>query len=132
MKVATYRIGGQRRVGVIDEVRKTVSPFDIPESEAQLGVLALIDRSVLPRVLSSMPLSEAVLEAPIPRPRRNIYCVGKNYHEHAKEFAASGFDSSAVAGAVPEKARRLPVYRLEPVRPASGAQREPAIRRRKI
>jgi 2-keto-4-pentenoate hydratase/2-oxohepta-3-ene-1,7-dioic acid hydratase in catechol pathway len=43
-----------------------------------------------------------VLEAPIPRPRRNIYCVGKNYHEHAKEFAASGFDSSAVAGAVPK------------------------------
>ena len=102
MKVATYRIGGERRVGVVDEVRKTVSPFDIPESEAQLGVLALIDRSVLPRVLSPMALSEAVLEAPIPRPRRNIYCVGKNYHEHAKEFAASGFDSSAVEGAVPK------------------------------
>jgi 2-keto-4-pentenoate hydratase/2-oxohepta-3-ene-1,7-dioic acid hydratase in catechol pathway len=102
MKLATYRIGGERRVGIVDEARKTVSPFDIPESEAQLGVLALIDRSVLPRVLSPMPLSEAVLEAPIPRPRRNIYCVGKNYHEHAKEFAASGFDSSAVAGAVPK------------------------------
>jgi 2-keto-4-pentenoate hydratase/2-oxohepta-3-ene-1,7-dioic acid hydratase in catechol pathway len=102
MKLATYRVGGERRVGIVDEARKTLSPFDIPESEAQLGVLALIDRSVLPRVLSPMPLSEAVLEAPIPRPRRNIYCVGKNYHEHAKEFAASGFDSSAVAGAVPK------------------------------
>jgi 2-keto-4-pentenoate hydratase/2-oxohepta-3-ene-1,7-dioic acid hydratase in catechol pathway len=56
----------------------------------------------MPRALSSMPLGEAVLEAPIPRPRRNIYCVGKNYHEHAKEFAASGFDSSASAGAVPK------------------------------
>jgi 2-keto-4-pentenoate hydratase/2-oxohepta-3-ene-1,7-dioic acid hydratase in catechol pathway len=43
-----------------------------------------------------MPLREAVLEAPIPRPRRNIYCVGKNYHEHAKEFAASSFDSGAL------------------------------------
>ena len=39
---------------------------------------------------------EAVrLLAPIPRPRRNIFCVGKNYHEHAKEFARSGFDSTA-------------------------------------
>jgi 2-keto-4-pentenoate hydratase/2-oxohepta-3-ene-1,7-dioic acid hydratase in catechol pathway len=102
MKVATYRVGGERRVGVVDELRKTVSPFDIPESEAHLGVLALIDSSVMPRALSSMPLGEAVLEAPIPRPRRNIYCVGKNYHEHAKEFAASGFDSSASAGAVPK------------------------------
>ena len=102
MKVATYRVGGERRVGLVDEKRQTVSPFDIPEADALHGVLALIDRPILPRVLSPMPLKEAVLEAPIPRPRRNIYCVGKNYYEHAKEFAASGFDSSAQAGAVPK------------------------------
>ncbi|MEV6011311.1 fumarylacetoacetate hydrolase family protein [Streptomyces sp. NPDC051976] len=30
--------------------------------------------------------------APFPRPRRNIFCVGKNYHQHAAEFHASGFD----------------------------------------
>ena len=35
-------------------------------------------------------------------PRRNIFCVGKNYHEHAHEFSKSGFDSSAGAGAVPK------------------------------
>jgi 2-keto-4-pentenoate hydratase/2-oxohepta-3-ene-1,7-dioic acid hydratase in catechol pathway len=35
----------------------------------------------------------AVLCAPIPRPAKNIFCVGKNYHEHAKEFASSGFDA---------------------------------------
>jgi 2-keto-4-pentenoate hydratase/2-oxohepta-3-ene-1,7-dioic acid hydratase in catechol pathway len=43
------------------------------------------------------------LEAPVPRPRRNIFCVGKNYHEHAHEFAKSGFDSSAASGAVPKE-----------------------------
>ena len=102
MKIATYRVGGERRVGLIDEARLTVTPFDIPEAEAANGVLALIDRPNLPRLLSPMPLKEAVLEAPIPRPRRNIFCVGKNYHEHAREFAASGFDSSAVAGAIPK------------------------------
>jgi 2-keto-4-pentenoate hydratase/2-oxohepta-3-ene-1,7-dioic acid hydratase in catechol pathway len=36
--------------------------------------------------------------APIPRPHRNIFCVGKNYHEHAREFAQSGFDTSAAQG----------------------------------
>ena len=102
MKIATYRVGAERRVGLIDEERQTVSPFDIPEAEAQQGILALIDRTTLPRLLSPMPLKEAVLEAPIPRPRRNIYCVGKNYYEHAKEFASSGFDSGASAGAVPK------------------------------
>jgi len=49
-----------------------------------------------------VPLAQISLEAPIPEPRRNIFCVGKNYHEHAHEFARSGFDSSAAAGAVPE------------------------------
>jgi len=102
MKVATYRIAGERRVGLVDERRQTVSPFDLPEAEALHGLLALVDRPDLPCARSSMPLGEVRLEAPIPRPRRNIFCVGKNYHEHAKEFAASGFDSSAVAGAVPK------------------------------
>ena len=32
-------------------------------------------------------------------PRRNIFCVGKNYREHAKEFAGSGFEAGAVKGA---------------------------------
>lgn len=36
----------------------------------------------------------ATLLAPI-RPRNNVMAVGKNYREHAKEFAESGFDASA-------------------------------------
>ena len=103
MRIATYRVGGERRVGMVDIERQTVSPFDIPEAEAAHGVLALIDRPIMPRVLSAMPLREASIEAPIVRPRRNIFCVGKNYHEHAKEFASSGFDSSAANGVVPKQ-----------------------------
>jgi 2-keto-4-pentenoate hydratase/2-oxohepta-3-ene-1,7-dioic acid hydratase in catechol pathway len=50
------------------------------------------------------PLSGARVLAPIPRPRRNIICVGKNYFDHAHEFARSGFDSSAssAADAIPK------------------------------
>lgn len=40
-------------------------------------------------------LDDVTLAAPIPRPQRNILCVGKNYVDHAKEFAGSGFDSSS-------------------------------------
>src|SRR3712207_1071816 len=32
-----------------------------------------------------LPLSEVRLMAPIPRPRKNIFCLGRNYAEHAKE-----------------------------------------------
>ena len=68
MKVATYRVGGERRVGIVDERRQTVTAFDIPESEALLGVLALIDRPTLPGVLSPMPLREATLRGADPAP----------------------------------------------------------------
>jgi 2-keto-4-pentenoate hydratase/2-oxohepta-3-ene-1,7-dioic acid hydratase in catechol pathway len=36
-------------------------------------------------------LEEVSLLAPIPRPARNIFCVGKNYAEHARELATSIF-----------------------------------------
>lgn len=42
-----------------------------------------------------LPLAGITLLAPFPRPARNVFCVGKNYHEHAREFATSGFDGSA-------------------------------------
>ncbi|MBX2837984.1 MAG: fumarylacetoacetate hydrolase family protein, partial [Gammaproteobacteria bacterium] len=47
-------------------------------------------------------ISDITIDAPLPRPMRNIFCVGKNYFEHAHEFANSGFDSSAAQGSVPE------------------------------
>ena len=101
MKIATFKVGGERRVGIVDDQRQTLTPFDLTETEASAGLLAIIGRAKLPQILNPMSLREATLEAPIPLPRRNIFCVGKNYHDHAKEFASSGFDSSAAQGTVP-------------------------------
>jgi len=39
-------------------------------------------------------LGDVTLLSPIPEPRRNVFCVGKNYYAHANEFHSSGFDSS--------------------------------------
>jgi len=103
MKVGTVSVAGERRVGVISSDGATIAPFDLPVEEARGGVLAIIGvTGALPPTLSPIPLSEVTIEAPIPRPLRNIFCVGKNYFEHAHEFARSGFDSSAAKGAVPE------------------------------
>ncbi len=41
-----------------------------------------------------MPFAAVRLHAPIPRPAKNILCVGKNYHEHAHEFHSSGVDAT--------------------------------------
>jgi 2-keto-4-pentenoate hydratase/2-oxohepta-3-ene-1,7-dioic acid hydratase in catechol pathway len=102
VKVATFSVAGERRVGVVDPGEGTVAAFDLGVERAASGVLALIEcDGDPPRRLSPMPLDRVALEAPV-RPRRNIFCVGKNYHAHAREFTASGFDSGAAAGAVPE------------------------------
>ncbi len=102
MKIATFWMRGSRKVGLVDVDARTVAPFDLPQSEADRGVLSLIERGKVPATQQSVPFGQVVWEAPVPRPPRNIFCVGKNYHEHAHEFAKSGFDSSAAAGAVPK------------------------------
>jgi 2-keto-4-pentenoate hydratase/2-oxohepta-3-ene-1,7-dioic acid hydratase in catechol pathway len=103
MKVATVLITGERRVGRITEDGLSLAPFDLPMSEGRQGILALIrcNGAPLPPTLSPVPLNRVAMEAPIPVPRRNIFCVGKNYHDHAHEFARSGFDTSSDKGAVP-------------------------------
>jgi len=101
VKIATFTFQGQRRVGRISDDGSLVLPFNLDRG-AEAGALALVERLAagepLPAEQAPVPLDQVTLEAPLPRPRRNIFCVGKNYHEHAREFARSGFDQSAKGG----------------------------------
>src|SRR3954462_6660000 len=86
MRIATFRVGGRRRVGQLSADGKTVRPFDLGAEAEALGALPVIERGLRADSPSlGAPLSTAgfAFDAPIPRPRRNIFCVGKNYHEHA-------------------------------------------------
>ena len=106
MKIVVYRSQGQAGVGLVSSDLKTVTPFDLPAQQRALGALPIIEAlasgAALPPTLAALALSELHIGAPLPRPRRNIFCVGKNYHAHAREFAGSGFDSSAAAGDIPK------------------------------
>jgi 2-keto-4-pentenoate hydratase/2-oxohepta-3-ene-1,7-dioic acid hydratase in catechol pathway len=53
--------------------------------------------------LTSVPLASVELLAPVPEPRRNIWCVGKNYRDHAVEFGRSGYDTPSRSEALPER-----------------------------
>jgi 2-keto-4-pentenoate hydratase/2-oxohepta-3-ene-1,7-dioic acid hydratase in catechol pathway len=102
MKFATFDWNGTRNVGRVSDDETAVERFNVAaERIADDGIAALIGAD-LPPVRETIPLAEVALQAPIPRPRRNVFCVGKNYYDHAHEFANSGFDSSAAKGAVPE------------------------------
>jgi len=103
VRVAVCSIAGEMRVGLVLSDGQSISPFQLSVEDAKKGILALLGREGdLPPTSSPVPLNRVTLEAPIPRPLRNIFCVGKNYHDHAHEFASSGYDSSAAKGAVPK------------------------------
>lgn len=104
MKFVTFRVGGERRVGVCSADGTGILPISLPADDAAKGIGALIGRDPASlEMLSAIPLDSVDLEAPFPRPARNIFCVGKNYREHAREFSRSGFDSSAAMGEVPKE-----------------------------
>jgi 2-keto-4-pentenoate hydratase/2-oxohepta-3-ene-1,7-dioic acid hydratase in catechol pathway len=102
MRLAAYRHRGQPGAGIVSADGQSLQPLELPAAELALGALAVVQRLAagepLPRTGDAIALKEVQLTAPVPRPRRNIFCVGKNYHAHAKEFAGSGFDSSAKSG----------------------------------
>jgi 2-keto-4-pentenoate hydratase/2-oxohepta-3-ene-1,7-dioic acid hydratase in catechol pathway len=99
MRLVTFEAEGRLRVGAL--VGEEVA--DVASGDPTLAgdMLALIagGEAMLGKVRQAAEraprLRNARLKAPIPRPRKNVFCVGKNYHEHAKEFANSGYDSTA-------------------------------------
>ena len=99
MRIATYRYQDQRHVGQVSADGQTVTAFDVPADVAQHGALRLIETvmagGTLPALTTqTVAVADVKLEAPIPLPRRNIWCVGRNYHEHAKELSTSVFKDS--------------------------------------
>ena len=102
MKIAAYIDQGRPGVGLVSSDLQTIQPLQIPDADKARGALPIVellaDGKPLPATGAAIALASVRLTAPVPRPRRNIFCVGKNYHAHAREFAKSGFDSSAKAG----------------------------------
>jgi 2-keto-4-pentenoate hydratase/2-oxohepta-3-ene-1,7-dioic acid hydratase in catechol pathway len=108
MKLATYRLDGPPGVGVVDPAAGRIWPVDELAGEPVADMVELIRswsrlRERLAPRGPGLDLGRVALEAPIPRPPRNVLCVGKNYRAHAHEFTRSGYDSSAkgAADAVP-------------------------------
>ena len=100
MRIATFTSEGHRKVGLVAADGKTVTPLQLTPAQADSGVLTLIEilarGGSLPEASGpAVDLGEVVLDAPLPKPRRNLWCVGRNYHAHAKELSASVFKDNA-------------------------------------
>lgn len=101
MKLASYHHDGQLCFGVVSDDCASVRAFDLDAGTATSAALQWVDAAARGTRMDwrlrdmSVPLSDVRLAAPIPRPRRNLFCVGRNYHAHATELAASVFRDNA-------------------------------------
>lgn len=105
MRIAAYVFNGQTMVGQVSPDGQTVTAFELSTEQHALGALSLVDayvqgKSVPATTGAAVPISSVKLLAPVPRPRRNIWCVGRNYHEHAKELQGSVFKANNANPAV--------------------------------
>ena len=103
MRLVTFSDAKGMRIGVHDAQSDTIvditSASRLPKEMTQFIALGKNGLQRARRTVKSgehrIPASEVRIHAPIPRPARNILAVGKNYHDHAREFHASGVDASA-------------------------------------
>ena len=82
------------------------SSFGLQDSSA--GMLNLIERfsvqDIKERTINLkkseqlLAMQDIILQAPIPLPKRNVMCVGKNYSDHVKEVAAASTATNVGSG----------------------------------
>ena len=98
MRIASWSADGRPAVGTISEDGRQATPLAVAEPER--GALRLIEalargEPLPPAAGAGVALGAVVLRAPLPRPLRSLFCVGRNYRAHAKELADSVFRASA-------------------------------------
>lgn len=107
MRLATFRDAAGTRIGVVRTERivdlgraAQLAGEELPAELRDMQTLIETGEAGLRRVNAllqgmtadaEMPLASVQLLSPIPRPRKNIFCLGRNYAEHAAEsFRAIG------------------------------------------
>lgn len=99
MKLVTFEDEGRETLGLVSDGHVVALPRSGPTENARVFIEAGAEGRAAAEDAAAtgtrVPVGEVRLMAPIPRPGRNILCVGKNYREHASEFHRSGFDATA-------------------------------------
>ena len=96
MKLVTYQYDGIERVGALTADGAAILPLPYPDMNTLIESASFADllsaASAAESSGASVPAAEAVLCAPIPRPRQDIICLGMNYRDHLTE--AANYDSA--------------------------------------
>ena len=96
MKLVTYQYDGIERVGALTPDGAAILPLPYPDMNTLIESASFADllsaASAAESSGASVPAAEAVLCAPIPRPRQDIICLGMNSRDHLTE--AANYDSA--------------------------------------
>ncbi|MGA7801007.1 MAG: fumarylacetoacetate hydrolase family protein [Gammaproteobacteria bacterium] len=94
MLLVTFSAGGATRIGALDQSTHEVIDFSRAAPGLPGNMVAFIRlgeagldaaRQAFASGEGRLPATEVRMLAPMPRPPRNIFCVGKNYRAHALE-----------------------------------------------
>jgi len=110
MLLVTFADDAGSRIGVLDVVRGEL--VDLAQAAPglppdMLGLIALgaaglaEARRALASGVARQPLAQVRLLAPLPRPARNILCVGKNYRDHVQEVQSIASGGATAPDALP-------------------------------
>ena len=114
MRLISFLSSEQPKLGIVVDEGKSVIELSLltPDLPQTMNDFIKLGPNGIDRISAAMNSAENItklnfadlkLLAPIPEPCRNIFCVGRNYHEHAKEFQKSGFDATAGTSAIPDE-----------------------------
>ena len=110
MHFVTFVKNNKTNVGII-ESNDTLIDLSFYSPEIPNDLNQIIESNSLEKIknIKKNPKAESIVNnkdvtllAPIPVPRRDIICVGLNYHDHAKEFQSSGYDTNTSKKAAPD------------------------------
>ena len=125
MKFVTYIKNGEENVGIIIG-QKVIHINEIFNTLGKMGVSTMtqlienfedttieeIKNAISSNNFNYTSLNSIKLLAPIPNPKRNIFCLGKNYVEHAKEIKMTKISGTGIPD--------FPIYFTKVASPAIG------------
>ncbi|AHM57969.1 YisK (plasmid) [Peptoclostridium acidaminophilum DSM 3953] len=126
MKFVTFESEGKQNIGILSkegvvkmsDIFKALGKDEYPKD--MNGFIGMCNESLLADIIhaDSLELTQISMDdvricAPIPYPRRNVICIGKNYSDHVKEMEGS---PTAIGSERPES----PIYFTKSAWPAIG------------
>lgn len=111
MRFVSYLSNHETRLGMLDTTGENIIDLGNALDNCPVDMLDLVRHGnevlkniagIDPQGVNTTPVDDVTLLAPIPRPAKNIICVGKNYPDHVNEVKSVVASTTDTKGDIPE------------------------------